>query len=1487
MAKTAVPSAAPAGNNGLRKSFSRTRSEIMAIPYLLETQRKSYDDFLQFNVMPDLRQEVGLQEAFKSVFPISSTSNPAFPSSLAFVEYDFGAPKYTEGECMARGMTFGAPLKVKLQLIVRELIEETGKAEIKDIKEQEVYMGEIPLMTAQGTFIVNGAERVIVSQLHRSPGVSFGTSTHANGKTQYNARVIPYRGAWVEFEVDINSIMHVTVDRKRKLPATTFLRCFGAAADEEIVHGFFASHIKEVKLDDFSKHGALAVENLENFLQREFIEAVIEPDSAGKGKKAKPLVTRGAKVTKKAIETLKAHGIRTVYLDYAPGFDKILYRRLAGDVIDQVTGEIYAECLEKINTTMLLQLSKAGVKKVEILDLNPEDEDESVVLATVLKDKTKTQDDALIEFFKRMRPGNPLSLPAAKRLFEDTFVNSKRYDLGPVGRHKMNRRAQLPGLICKACSSKCDECNAINAVVGPCTHCAFSADQRERMRVKNHELQERKKSGAYEAVCPDAKAPKSAAKCVHSELADIENLNKCPMLARGSLCRAKVRTLVAEDVQDIIRMLSRAAETDREADDIDHLGNRRVRSVGELLQNQVRLGLQEIEKAVRDKMAQADLENLLPHQLINAKPLISTVKDFFGRSQLSQFMDQTNPLSELTHKRRLSALGPGGLSRERAGFEVRDVHHTHYGRICPIETPEGPNIGLISSLSTYARINDLGFIETPYRKVKDGVVLNDIVWLTADEEDEHTIAQADAPIDEKGRFVNEEVLCRSKNDYPKARREMVDFMDISPKQLVSVSAALIPFLEHDDANRALMGSNMQRQAVPLLFTEAPVVGTGMERRCAIDSGACITATNAGTVTRVESDRIEVTRDGETPQVDVYPLLKYRRSNQGSCINQKPIVTEGMVVAKDQPIADGPAIDNGELALGRNLTVAFMPFGGYNFEDAILISERVVREDIFTSIHIEDFEIDARDTKLGKEDITKDIPNTGEEVLAHLDENGVIVVGSEVQPGDVLVGKVTPKGETELTPEDKLLRAIFGEKAGDYKDASLKASPGSYGTVIETRVFSRKEKTSKSDKEDNAEINRIRQECTDRLQNLDAEFHGQLREMLGRTDKPVINFETGEIELKPKQRVTEKVVEFVMKSLTTGMLPLEGDVAKEIKEGFQKYARERTSIEEEANNRITRIKNGDELPTGVIKVVKVFLACKRKLQVGDKMAGRHGNKGVVARIMPIEDMPFLADGTPVDIVLNPLGVPSRMNVGQILETHLGWAAAALGVNTATPVFEGASEAEIRAELRRAREHKMRATGDTRGYDDLGKDEKLLDVNESGQVTLFDGATGEMFDTPVTVGSMYMLKLAHLVDDKMHARAIGPYSLVTQQPLGGKAQFGGQRFGEMEVWALEAYGAAYTLQELLTVKSDDVSGRTKMYESLIKGQNHLQPGIPESFNVLVKELQGLGLNMELLTEDTGFGLNGEDQHPYSVLDDADDDNRMIRSPYGEDDYDDGDM
>jgi DNA-directed RNA polymerase subunit beta len=1298
-----------------RLSFARI-PEVMEMPYLLETQKESYRQFLQYGIPADQRQSFGLQEVFRSVFPIAAPGNP---STLEFVQYDFGMPKYDIRECIERGMTYASPLKVRLQLIVRETEEATRQTEVRDIKEQEIYLGDIPLMTPQGTFIINGAERVVVSQLHRSPGVSFSSGVHPNGRTTYGARIIPYRGAWVELEVDPYNVMWVMIDRKRKIPATTFLRAFGFENDEQIAAEFFQTDA--IPLDDFSQ-GMTKITSLEQHLGSEFVEDVIEP------KLGKMLVERGAKVTRRAIEVLKEHKIKAVALDTAEGYEEILGRILAADVTDSSTGEILAECWDRVTTSLLRRCADCHIKKIKVLSVA--DEGNDVLLATLEKDRVKTYEEAVIEIFKRLRPGNPLSFASGKRLLEETFFSQKRYDLGSVGRYKINRR--------------------------------------------------------FQRESPDGP-----------------------------------RILTARDIVDVMKHLIALHREQADVDDIDHLGNRRVRSVGELLQNQIRLGLAELEKTARDRMGIVDLENLLPHNLINPKPVAQQIRDFFGRSQLSQFMDQTNPLSELTHKRRLSALGPGGLSRERAGFDVRDVHHTHYGRICPIETPEGPNIGLISSLSTYARINEFGFIETPYRKVRNGRVTEEVEYLTADIEDEHVIAQANAPLDAKGMLAEKNILCRYRGDFPRVARERVDYMDVSPKQLVSVSSALIPFLEHDDANRALMGSNMQRQAVPLVVTETPLIGTGIEHKVAVDSGVCSTAKNEGVVEFVDAGEIRIRN--ELGGLDIYRLQKFQRSNQNTCMNQKPTVDVGQKIEMGQVIADGPACDRGDLALGRNVLCAFMVWGGYNFEDAILINDRLVKDDVFTSIHIEEFEIEARDTKLGKEEITRDIPNVSEDALAKLDDEGLVLVGSEVEPGDILVGKVTPKGETDLTSEEKLLRAIFGEKAGDVRDASLRVPPGSRGIVVDTKVFSRKERAGRTDRDEKKQIEEIEKERDVEIERIRSDFYRDLKGILKDLDREIINFETGHVELKPGSRVNEQNLAYIHRSLKTGVLPVDGKCGAAIKTLYQAYSAEESKIADTARNKIDRIKTGDELPAGVLKLVKVHVAVKRKLSVGDKMAGRHGNKGVIAKILPAEDMPFLEDGTAVDIVLNPLGVPSRMNVGQILETHLGWAARVLGLRIGSPVFDGAREEQIRQILGEA------------------------GLPGSGQTVLYDGRTGEPFDRPITVGQIYMMKLAHLVDDKMHARSIGPYSLVTQQPLGGKAQFGGQRFGEMEVWALEAYGAAYTLQEILTVKSDDVIGRTLIYESIVKGENILKAGTPESFNVLVKELQSLCLNLELLTED----------------------------------------
>ncbi|MBI4436893.1 MAG: DNA-directed RNA polymerase subunit beta [Candidatus Omnitrophica bacterium] len=1222
-----------------RKNFARLQ-ECFDIPNLVEVQTASYEEFLQLDVPKTKREPRGLQEVFLEVFPIESYDGN---NKLEFVTYSFGKPKYNIDECQKRGMTYAAPLKVKLRLRTK-----------KDVREQEVYMGDLPLMTEIGTFIINGEERVVVSQLHRSPGVSFEETIHPNGKRLYSARIIPYRGAWVEFEFDLSDICYVLIDRRRKLVATTFLKALGYSSDEDILKDF--CNIEEVK-------------------------------------------ETGSSALKSKIG-----------------------RTLAADVEDVETGFGLAKRFETVTPELIEKIQNHKVKSLSLLGKSlPEIEN------TLRKDHLKSKDDALVDIYRKLRPGDPPTLESARSLLNRLFIDPRRYNLGRVGRYVLNRKLGM----------------------------------------------------------------------------------KVP-LDRSTLDLA---TVVA-----VMKYLIALKNGEGQVDDIDHLGNRRVRSIGELLQNQFQIGLARVEKSAKERMSIYDLENMMPHNLINSKLVSSVIRDFFGRSQLSQFMDQTNPLAELTHKRRLSALGPGGLSRERAGFEVRDVHHSHYGRICPIETPEGPNIGLIASLSTYARVNEFGFLETPYRKVIDGRATNQIEFLTADKEDQAVIAQANAVLDKKGYFLDPLISCRHRGNFPKVPKEKVDYMDVSPKQLVSIAASLIPFLEHDDANRALMGSNMQRQAVPLLQTESPLIGTGMEYRIAKDSGAMVVAKNSGVVSSVQGDEIVI---GSA----TYPLKKFMRSNANTAINQRPIVTLGERVETGDVIADGAATKNGELALGRNILVAFMPWRGYNFEDAILISEKLVKEDTFTSIHIEEFEIEARDTRLGNEEITRDIPNVGEDALKDLDEGGMIRVGAEVKAGDILVGKVTPKSETELSPEEKLLRAIFGEKAGDVRDASLYVRPGVEGIVVSTKVFSRKEARPRSREEakkEQAQIEEVRKLYGGQIGVIKKEKLGKLAKLIlgKKLPQPLLDEDSGAVLISAGRTIRRADIEKLEGcDFQDIKVPDNPKIEDEIKKVCLIYDDRINELAYEEEREIDKIKRGDELPPGVIKRVVVHVASKKKISVGDKMAGRHGNKGVIAKILPEEDLPFLPDGSPVEVVLNPLGVPSRMNVGQILETHLGWAAKVLGFYVSTSVFDGAREGQIKEQL------------------------KAAGLPENGKIPLYDGYTGEPFDQKVAVGYIYMMKLGHLVDDKIHARSIGPYSLVTQQPLGGKAQSGGQRFGEMEVWALEAYGAAYTLQELLTVKSDDVIGRTRIYESIVKGENALQPGVPESFNVLIKELQSLGLDVIL--------------------------------------------
>ncbi|MFO1056872.1 MAG: DNA-directed RNA polymerase subunit beta [Dongiaceae bacterium] len=1376
------------GRKRIRKDFGRI-AEITRMPNLIEVQKSSYDHFLQIGVLPEAREDVGLQEVFKSVFPIRDFSERA---ELQFVKYELEEPKYDVEECQQRGMTFAAPLKVTLRLVVWDVEEETGARSIRDIKEQDVYMGDMPLMTANGTFIINGTERVIVSQMHRSPGVFFDHDkgkTHSSGKYLFAARVIPYRGSWLDFEFDAKDMCYVRIDRRRKLPATTLLlalwgrqvedrvaageslteeeRRFGGMSNEEILARFYATveftHSKKGWQTAFDPARLKGVK-----LATDLVDA----------KTGKVVAEAGTKMTPRLARKLQDAGLK----EQLVSVDDLVGRYVAIDLVNEETGEIFAEAGDELTAQTVAQLETGGIDMIPTLAIDHINVG-PYIRNTLALDKNTSREEALIDIYRVMRPGEPPTLDTAEVLFNGLFFDGERYDLSAVGRVKMNSR-------------------------------------------------------------------------LSQQTADT------------------VRVLRKDDILAIMRVLVDLKDGRGEIDDIDHLGNRRVRSVGELLENQYRVGLLRMERAIRERMSSVEIDSVMPHDLINAKPAAAAVREFFGSSQLSQFMDQTNPLSEITHKRRLSALGPGGLTRERAGFEVRDVHPTHYGRICPIETPEGPNIGLINSLATYARVNQYGFIESPYRKVDKAQVTDEVVYLSAMEEGRYTIAQANAELDAKGKFVSDLISCRRGGDFVMARPSDIEFIDVSPKQLVSVAAALIPFLENDDANRALMGSNMQRQAVPLLRAEAPLVGTGMEGTVARDSGVAIAARRAGIVDQVDATRVVIRATEETRAdasgVDIYNLLKFQRSNQNTCITQRPLVRVGDQVAKGDIIADGPSTQLGELALGRNVLCAFMPWQGYNFEDSILISERIVSDDVFTSIHIEEFEVMARDTKLGQEEITRDIPNVGEEALKNLDEAGIVYIGAEVKPGDILVGKVTPKGESPMTPEEKLLRAIFGEKASDVRDTSMRLPPGVSGTVVEVRVFSRRgvDKDERALAIERAEIERLAKDRDDEKAILERSFYSRLKELL--LNQTAISGPKG---LKAETKVTDKVLADYTPGQWRQIAVRNDKRAAEVEQLKKQFQAGIAALEARFDNKVEKLQRGDELPPGVMKMVKVFVAVKRKLQPGDKMAGRHGNKGVISRIMPLEDMPYLEDGTPVDIVLNPLGVPSRMNVGQILETHLGWACANLGRQIGgmlDKVHRSAKVADLRRQLKsiygeRTYKAEFAELDDAQLVElagnlregvpvaspvfDGAREEDIVAMLEqagldrSGQVTLVDGRSGERFERQVTVGYIYMLKLHHLVDDKIHARSIGPYSLVTQQPLGGKAQFGGQRFGEMEVWALEAYGAAYTLQEMLTVKSDDVSGRTKTYEAIVRGDDNFEAGIPESFNVLVKELRSLGLNVEL--------------------------------------------
>ncbi|MDR6899704.1 DNA-directed RNA polymerase subunit beta [Rhizobium miluonense] len=1353
------------GRRRVRKFFGKI-PEVAEMPNLIEVQKASYDQFLMVEEPKGGRPDEGLQAVFKSVFPITDFSGA---SMLEFVSYEFEPPKFDVDECRQRDLTYAAPLKVTLRLIVFDIDEDTGAKSIKDIKEQSVYMGDMPLMTNNGTFIVNGTERVIVSQMHRSPGVFFDHDkgkSHSSGKLLFAARVIPYRGSWLDIEFDAKDIVYARIDRRRKIPVTSLLMALGMDG-EEILSTFYTKSLYKRSGDGwripFKAETLKGAKTVTDMIDADTGEVVVEG-----GKKLTPRLLR--QLQDKGLKALKAT-------------DEELYGLfLAEDIVNFQTGEIYLEAGDEIDEKTLPVILKAGFDEIPILGIDHINVG-AYIRNTLSADKNENRQDALFDIYRVMRPGEPPTMESAEAMFNSLFFDAERYDLSAVGRVKMNMRLDL----------------------------------------------------------------------------DVEDT---------------VRILRKDDILAVVKMLVELRDGKGEIDDIDNLGNRRVRSVGELMENQYRLGLLRMERAIKERMSSIEIDTVMPQDLINAKPAAAAVREFFGSSQLSQFMDQVNPLSEITHKRRLSALGPGGLTRERAGFEVRDVHPTHYGRICPIETPEGPNIGLINSLATFARVNKYGFIESPYRRIIDGKVTNDVLYLSAMEEAKYYVAQANAELDADGSFIEEFVVCRHAGEVMLAPRDNINLMDVSPKQLVSVAAALIPFLENDDANRALMGSNMQRQAVPLLRAEAPFVGTGMEPVVARDSGAAIGARRGGVVDQVDATRIVIRAtedlDPSKSGVDIYRLMKFQRSNQNTCVNQRPLVTVGDVVNKGDILADGPSTDLGDLALGRNVLVAFMPWNGYNYEDSILLSERIVADDVFTSIHIEEFEVMARDTKLGPEEITRDIPNVSEEALKNLDEAGIVYIGAEVQPGDILVGKITPKGESPMTPEEKLLRAIFGEKASDVRDTSMRMPPGTYGTVVEVRVFNRHgvEKDERAMAIEREEIERLAKDRDDEQAILDRNVYGRLVEML-----------RGQVALagpkgfKKGTELSNAVVSEYPRSQWWMFAVEDEKVQSELEALRGQYDESKSRLEQRFMDKVEKVQRGDEMPPGVMKMVKVFVAVKRKIQPGDKMAGRHGNKGVVSRIVPVEDMPFLEDGTHVDIVLNPLGVPSRMNVGQILETHLGWACAGMGRQIGElieaykasgnieplrktidlvvgdgPKSDDVHEYDDASVLRLADQWKRGVSIATPVFDGAGESDvnhmlAMAGLKQTGQSTLYDGRTGEQFDRQVTVGYIYMLKLNHLVDDKIHARSIGPYSLVTQQPLGGKAQFGGQRFGEMEVWALEAYGAAYTLQEMLTVKSDDVAGRTKVYEAIVRGDDTFEAGIPESFNVLVKEMRSLGLSVEL--------------------------------------------
>ena len=1352
------------GKKRIRKSYGRI-PEVVRMPNLIEVQKSSYNQFLQKSIpQEDRSSDDGMNGVFNSVFPVRDFSDRAV---LEYVSFVFEPPKFDEEECQQRDITYAAPLKVKMRLVVFDVDDDTGARSVKDIKEQDVYMGDIPLMTEKGTFIVNGTERVIVSQMHRSPGVFFSHDKgkgHSSGKFLFSARIIPYRGSWLDFEFDAKDILYARIDRRRKLPATSILYALGMSKEDILAHYYKQVAYKRDKKNDGWSRPFKADDYRGSKLLRDLVDA----------KTGEVVAPAGRKLTKRGAKKLAENGVKTILVSN----EEMSERFAAEDIVNMSTGQIYAEAGDELSEEIMEQIIEAGITELAVLNIDFVNVG-PYIRNTLAADKNETREGALVDIYRVMRPGEPPTAEAAEDLFNSLFFDSERYDLSAVGRVKMNLRMDM------------------------------------------------------------------------QDVGD------------------EIRVLRSEDMLAVVDTLVKLKDGIGQIDDIDNLGNRRVRSVGELMQNQYRIGLLRMERAIKERMQSVDIETVMPHDLINAKPAAAVVREFFGSSQLSQFMDQTNPLSEITHKRRLSALGPGGLTRERAGFEVRDVHPTHYGRICPIETPEGPNIGLINSLATHARVNKYGFIESPYRKINKGKLTSEVVYISAMEEARYSIAQANAEITDKGELAAEFITCRVNGDVTLVAKDDVDFIDVSPKQLVSVAAALIPFLENDDANRALMGSNMMRQAVPLLKAEAPLVGTGMESVVALDSGATVAAKREGIVEQVDAKRIVVRATKETnlarSGVDIYNLLKFQRSNQSTCINQRPLVKVGDTVQEGDIIADGPSTDLGELALGKNVLVAFMPWNGYNFEDSILISERIVRDDVYTSLHIEEFSVMARDTKLGPEEITRDIPNVGEESLRNLDEAGIVAVGAEVHASDILVGKVTPKGESPMTPEEKLLRAIFGEKASDVRDTSLKLPPGASGTVVEVRVFNRHgvDKDERAMQIEREEIEFLGKNRDDELSILERSVYNSVKKTL--MGKTAVSGPRG----FKKGPVTEENLGDIPRS-DWWRIGLDDEKAiGELEALKEQYDSSKARLDARFEDKVDKLQRGDELPPGVMKMVKVFVAVKRKLQPGDKMAGRHGNKGVISKINPVEDMPYLETGQAVDIVLNPLGVPSRMNVGQILETHLGWACAGVGklIDDALENYRAENDMTALREtiqhvygedetLPRKNDEILELAGNvTRGVPiatpvfDGAREPDIVELLEkaglhsSGQMTLFDGRTGEKFIRPVTVGYKYLLKLHHLVDDKIHARSIGPYSLVTQQPLGGKAQFGGQRFGEMEVWALEAYGAAYTLQEMLTVKSDDVAGRTKVYESIVRGDDGFEAGIPESFNVLIKEIRSLGLNIEL--------------------------------------------